>query len=92
MLDSFIYRDFFYYSFFLFTFRPPLPRHSSYEEEYISSHDRAEREAVYEGVASRLYNPVNQTWSQHWPGVNHLVRDNYLEDEERQGPLLSGSQ
>ena len=51
-----------------------MPRHSSYEEEYISSYDRAEREAVYEGVASRLHNPVNQTWSQHWPGVNHLVR------------------
>ena len=46
---------------------------------------------LYEGVSSRLYNPVNQSWSPHWPGVNHLVRDNYLEDEARQRTLLSGA-
>ena len=46
---------------------------------------------MYDGVSSRLYNPVNQSWSQHWPGVNHLARENYLDDEERQRPLLSGS-
>ena len=50
---------------------------------YLSIRDRGE------GVASRLYNPVNQSWSSHWAGVNHLVRDNYLEDEDRQEPLLS---
>ena len=30
-----------------------------------------------------LYNPVNKTWAPHWPGVNHLVKENYLQDEDR---------
>ena len=47
-------------------------------------------------VVSLLYNPVNKTWSQHWPGVNHLLADNYLEDEAREvvtvGRIQEGQQ
>ena len=42
-----------------------------------------EREALYDGVVSRLYSPVNNTWAPHWPGVNSLVSD-ILEDEARE--------
>ena len=49
------------------------------------------RDQLYDGVSSMLYNPVNKTWSQHWPGVNHLVKENYLDDEARQLTLQSGS-
>ena len=35
---------------------------------------------MYDGVVSRLYNPVNSTWAPYWPGI---ARDN-LEDEARE--------